>query len=281
MEALLEQISQQQKETWNKFSMGWRKWDDLAMNFMKPVGDEIIRLIKPKSDDYVLDIASGTGEPGLTIAKMLNRGKVVFTDISDGMLESAKDNAVKRGIRNIETRVCDVSDLPFEDNIFDAISCRFGYMFFPDMSLATREIYRVLKPGGRIATSVWNVHEKNFWVTAIMEPIKNNIQLPPVPEGAPGMFRCAQNGLMSKLFKDTGLKNIYETEIHAKLNAGTFDTYWNFMTEVVAPAVAALSQADEDTKANIKCEVYSLLKQKFPDGNISPDASTITVYGEK
>ena len=71
METQLIQIRELQKEVWNRFSPGWKKWDELTMDFMKPMADEIIRLLKPKDNDFVLDVASGTGEPGLTIAAML------------------------------------------------------------------------------------------------------------------------------------------------------------------------------------------------------------------
>jgi len=170
MESQLEQIREQQKEIWNRFSPGWKKWDDLTMKFLKPMGDEIIHLIKPRNGDVVLDVASGTGEPGITIASRLDSGKVVATDLAEGMLEIARENAVRQGIKNLEIRACDVSELPFADNSFDSISCRFGFMFFPDVLLATKEMVRVLKPGGRIAAAVWNGPEKNFWVTASWAP---------------------------------------------------------------------------------------------------------------
>ena len=192
MEAQLVQIREQQKEIWNRFSPGWKKWDDLTMNFLKPIGDEIIHLIKPKDVDVVLDVASGTGEPGLTIATRLRGGIVVIADLSEGMLEVARENAARRGIKNLEIVACDVSELPFPDNSFDSISCRFGFMFFPDMLLAAKEMVRVLKPGGRIAAAVWNVPEKNFWATAILSIINKNMQLMPPPPGAPGLFRCAK-----------------------------------------------------------------------------------------
>ena len=169
MELQLEAIREQQKASWNNFSPGWKKWDDLTMDFLKPMGDEIIRMLKPKSNEMILDVAGGTGEPGLTIASMINGGKVFITDIAEGMLEIAEENAMLRGIKNIETRVCDVCELPFDDETFDAISCRKGFMFFPDMSLAAEEMVRVLRPGGRISASVWDGPEKNFWVTAIMD----------------------------------------------------------------------------------------------------------------
>jgi ubiquinone/menaquinone biosynthesis C-methylase UbiE len=281
MEQQLEEIREQQKASWNKFSPGWKKWNDLMMDFLKPVGDEIIRSINPKGTDVVLDIAAGTGEPGLTIATMLKGGKVIITDLSEDMLEIAKEHAKERGINNIETRACDVSELPFADNTFDAISCRFGFMFFPDMLLATKEMVRVLKPGGRIAVAVWNVPEKNFWVTVTGGTINRNMQLPVPPPEAPGMFRCAEEGLIQGLFQQAGLKNISEKEVTGKLKSGTTDVYWNMMTEVAAPFVAALSQADDAMKEKIKTEVYQALNQKYPDGNIIIDSSALVIYGEK
>lgn len=281
MEQQLEQIRDEQKEVWNRFSHGWDKWNDITMDFLKPMGDEIISLIEAGGNDVVLDIASGTGEPGLTIATQLNGGKVIGTDLSEGMLEVAKEKAKQRGIQNFETQVCDVCELPFKDNSFDAVSCRFGFMFFSDMELAAKEIARVLKPGGKIATSVWNAPEKNFWVTATMGIINKNMQLPPQPPGSPGMFRCAKPGFMAELFTKAGLKNVGEKEITGKLEAKTADNYWNYMTEVAAPIVAALSKADDAMKATIKSEVYEGLHKKYKEGEVLIDSSALIIYGEK
>lgn len=280
MNQQLEEIREQQKQSWNKFSAGWKKWDEMTMNFLKPMGDEIITSINPSGTSKVLDIAAGTGEPGLTIATMLDGGVVTITDLSEDMLAIAKENAERRGIHNIETTACDVCELPFTDNSFDAISCRFGFMFFPDMQLAANEMARVLKPGGRIATSVWNVPEKNFWVTATMGTINRNMELPPPPPGSPGMFRCAKPGLIKELFEKAGLKNVTEKEVASKLNSGTVENYWNMMTEIGAPIVAALSKADDAMHQKIKKEVFELVSQKYP-GNVAIDAGAIVISAEK
>lgn len=281
MEQQLEMIREQQRASWNKFSPGWKKWDDLFMDFLKPMGDEIIRQLNPESDDVVLDIAAGTGEPGLTIAKLVRNGKVVITDLAEEMVQIAKANANARGIRNIETVVCDVTELPFPDNSFDAISCRFGFMFFPDMLLAAKEMLRVLKPGGRVATSVWNVPEKNFWITATMGALNRNIEMPaPVP-GAPGMFRCAKEGLMAELFRQAGFQNVSVTEVPGKMKSKTADLYWEVMTEVAGPVVAALSNADEILKEKIRNEVCLAVNKRYPQQPIQVDASALVIYGEK
>ena len=281
MNEQLVQIREQQKEVWNRFSPGWKKWDDLTMDFLKPMADEIIRLLKPKDNDVVLDVASGTGEPGLSIAARLRGGIVVATDLSEGMLKVARENAVRQGIKNFEIVASDVSELPFQDNSFDSVSCRFGFMFFPDMLLAAKEMVRVLKPGGRIAATVWSGPERNLWASSIMGIISKNMQLVSPPPGAPGLFRCAKSGFVADLFEQAGLKNISETEVRGKLNIGNRKVYWNFMTEVAAPVVAALSNADCEMKIKIRSEVFNLIKEKYSNGKLAIDSDAFVIYGEK
>ncbi|MDB5121869.1 MAG: methyltransferase type 11 [Sphingobacteriales bacterium] len=85
MDEQLLQIRDQQKASWNKFSPGWKKWDELMMDFMKPDGEEIIRLLQPKGNDIILYIAS-----------MLTGGKVFITDLAEDMLAAARENAEKK-----------------------------------------------------------------------------------------------------------------------------------------------------------------------------------------
>jgi ubiquinone/menaquinone biosynthesis C-methylase UbiE len=280
MEAILEQIREQQKQSWNKFSSGWKKWDTVNREFLGPMGTAIIDAIQPSGNDMVLDIAAGTGEPGLSIAALLNGGKVIITDLAEDMLEVAKEKAAKSGTANIDFVACDVCQLPFENNSFDAVSCRFGFMFFPDMQLAANEIRRVLKPGGKFATAVWDIPEKNFWVTAMMDIINENIKQPP-PPGGTGIFRCSKPGLMQSIFETAGFTNIVSEEVPSQLNAGTADGYWNMMTEIAAPVVAALLKADTATYNAIKEQVYTLMSQKYPDGKVILKASAIVLSGCK
>lgn len=281
MEAQLEQIREQQKETWNKFSSGWRKWDDFTMEWLRPMGTEIINSLKLKPADVVLDVAAGTGEPGLTIATIVTDGKVVITDLAEGMLDVARDNAAKKGVTNCEFVRCDVCELPFDDETFDAVSCRFGFMFFPDMLLAAKEMARVLKPGGKIAAAVWGAPDKNFWITATMSVINQHMQLPASPQGAPSMFRCAAPGFLADLFAQAGFRNTTEKQVNGKLQAGTTANYWRFMNDVAAPVVAALSKADDNTRDKIKEGVLTSISENTLAGNVALDYGTLVVYGQK
>ncbi len=253
----------------------------IYQNFLKPMGDEIIRELKLKDTDVVLDVAAGTGEPGLTIAGIVKNGKVVISDLADGMLDVARDHAGARGIRNVEFQAADVSELPFEDNTFDAISCRMGFMFFPDMLMAAKEMRRVLKPGGRIATSVWSTPDKNIWMTATMGKINSNMQLPPPPAGAPGMFRCGAPGQLAAIFEQAGLKNVQEQQVNGSVGYDSKDHYWSMLNEVAAPVVAAMSKADDAMRDKIRQDVYGILDGRMNSDGISMDYGSLIVYGEK
>lgn len=266
METQTEQIREQQKLTWNKFSLGWKKWDEFTMNFLKPMGDAIVMNLQLKDQDQVLDVATGTGEPGLTIAGLIPNGKVIGTDLAEDMLAIAAEHAKSKGLGNYETLSADVCQLPFEDATFDAISCRMGFMFFPDMLLAASQMFRVLKSGGRLSTSVWDGPEGNNWITTIMSVIQQHVVFPHPEPGAPGMFRCGEPDLIPHLFKQVGFKTIVTEQISGKVDYQSFDRYWEIMLDIGAPIVAALSGADESTKAKIKAEVAELFRAKNKDG---------------
>ena len=149
------------------------------------------------------------------------------------------------------------------------------------MQLAANEMFRVLKPGGRVVTSVWDGPEKNFWVTAIGGTINRNMELPSPPPEAPGMFRCAKTGLIEDLFRNAGAARTSVDEVNIKLSCGTADVYWNMMTEVAAPFVAALSKADDAMRTKIKSEVLDIVNQRFNHGDVTFDGTSLVIYGKK
>jgi hypothetical protein len=113
----------------------------------------------------------------------------------------------------------------------------------------------------------------------MMEHIKKHIEQPTPPAGAPGMFRCAQQGVLSSLFAAAGLKDVSEAEIPCELDCGGAQAYWDMMTEIAAPVVAALGTANEATVSAVKTDVLTSMHERHPDGAI--DACGLLIVGVK
>ena len=147
--------------------------------------------------------------------------------------------------------MCSADDLPFGDAAFDSISVRFGYMFFPDVARATAEFARVLRPGGRLCSSVWAGPGENPWTTIAMQAIAAEAVLePPGPDG-PGMFRCAVPGYVSALYQIAGLRDVAEWNVDVELVTDSPVQYWEMISEHVSLAVAALAQVGEPARERI------------------------------
>ena len=252
-----DEIRDGQRVTWARCSAGWEKWDQVITEQLAPVATAMIGSLGIGDEYQHLDIASGTGEPGLSVARLSPSGRVVLTDLSPEMLDVATRRADGLGLANIEARVCSADDLPFDDATFDGVSVRFGYMFFPDLAKATAEFARVLKPGGRLSSSVWIEPESNPWTAVVMKAIAAETEIPAPDPDRPGMFRCAAAGCVSTLYADAGLSDIAEWNVDVELVTSTPSEYWEVATEHVSSAVMALEQVDDLTRDRIRASVLA------------------------
>src|SRR5271170_1297709 len=132
------------------------KWKAKSAAMGRPVTDALVEYAQPKSGMRVLDLASGTGEPGISLAlKVGPQGHVTAIDLSAELLSLARERAQARGLTNFCAQQADAHNLPFPDSSFDLATSRFGVMFFRDPELAFRQLRRVLRPGARACFVVW------------------------------------------------------------------------------------------------------------------------------
>lgn len=279
--ASADEIRNGQRATWAGLSTGWEKWDSVIMDQLGPVSDAMIERLSIAGDQRHLDIASGTGEPGLSIARLAPRGRVVLTDLTPEMLDVAPRRAAASGITNIETKVCSADDLPFDDATFDSISVRFGYMFFPDAARATAEFARVLKPGGRLCSSVWVKPDDNPWTGIVMQAIATEVVLPPPDPDKPNMFRCAAPGYVGALYEAAGLGDVEEWDVDVELETQSPTEYWEMMSEHVSLAVAALQQVDEPARERIAKAVMANVSAYERDGKVRVPGVARCIVGTK
>jgi SAM-dependent methyltransferase len=276
-----DEIREGQRATWAALSASWDKWDSVIMAQLAPVGEAIIEHLHIAADQHHLDVASGTGEPGLSIARRAPTGRVVLTDLAAEMLEVAARRATAQGFANVETMVCSADDLPFEDATFDSVSVRFGYMFFPEVARATAEFARVLRPGGRLCSSVWVEPERNPWTSIVLQAVATEVVLaPPDPDG-PSMFRCAAPGHVSDLYTAAGLRDVGEWDIDVELVAHSPEHYWEITSEHVSLAVAALQRVDGATRERIRARAVATVRAFEEDGTVRVPGLARCIVGTK
>jgi len=131
-------------------------YDSAANSFWARFGQRTIDRLGLRSGERVLDVCSGSGASAIPAAeKVAPNGSVIGVDLSEKLLGLARSKAKAKGLRNIEFRTGDMLELPFPDGHFDVAVCVFGVFFVPDMAAAVRSLWRVVRPGGRLALTTW------------------------------------------------------------------------------------------------------------------------------
>jgi ubiquinone/menaquinone biosynthesis C-methylase UbiE len=108
--------------------------------------ERLVEIAQPQPDWVVLDVATGGGHTALAFAPHVAR--VVATDLTPKMLEEAEAHVASQGVINVEFKLADAEDLPFEDETFDLVTCRIAPHHFPDCARFVQEGARVLRAGG-------------------------------------------------------------------------------------------------------------------------------------
>lgn len=155
-----------------------------------------------KKDDFqVLDLATGRGEPGETIARQFPRAFVVATDISPDQIALAQETTAT--LPHMTAQVADMQDLhQFEDNSFDIVTCCYGFTFPANIPKAISESYRVLKPGGQLIATTWNRVKMMEKVRLIMDQVLGGTPSPITP------LCLSEPGLFESMLAEAGYVNL-------------------------------------------------------------------------
>lgn len=174
--------------------------------------------------DSVLDIGSGTGDPAISIGLALKgSGGVVACDLTPDMLVHTRGRAGNVGLNVIDYAAADMMALPFADDSFDCVTCRFGLMFPADRIAAAREALRVLRPGGRVAYVVWGPYEENPPFFVLRRAIADAVG---EAEGPPSQrHSLGQPGQLLRILDAAGFSNTEERELRYRRPVDDLDDY--------------------------------------------------------
>ena len=232
---------------WAAVAGAWAEHAEYAEARRAPVTDRMLDLTAPRPGEHVLELACGPGGLGLAAAaRVAPDGVVVQSDVVPAMTEIAAARARDLGIGNVGTRVLDLEHIAEPDGSYDVVLCSEGLMFVPDPAGAAREIRRVLRPGGRVAVTVWGPRARNPWLGLVLDAVGAQIGRPVPPPGVPGPFSLADRDGLGRLLRDAGLGDVVVEELPVPLRAATFEEWWTRTSALAGPLATILAGLSED-----------------------------------
>ena len=246
-----ETARQQSRAAWGTVAPGWYAQRDQLWRASRPVSEWMVRKLDPKPGDTVLELAAGLADTGLMAARLVGEsGRVIVTDFTPEMVAAARRRAEELGVQNAEFRVLDAERMDLETDIVDGVLCRWAYMLMIDPTAAFAETRRVLRPGGRLAFSVWAARERNPALSLVGGVLESQGHIPPPDPNAPSAFAMADPGRIRELVVGAGFAEPEIEEVAFRWPFADQDAYWRYLTETAASASPVLrALAPEEQKA--------------------------------
>ena len=231
----------------------------------------------------VLDVASGIGEPAVTAASHVGPdGSVVATDYSGSMLAIAQERAAELGLSNLETQVVDGEMLDFPANSFDAALCRWGLMLMPNPTESASRVAEALAPGGKFAAAVWGPPPEVPLAGVAMGVIMKALEMPPPPEGAPGIFSLSAPGSIEDVFKTAGFSDVHTEEMTVIIELPSAETFVEMFRDTAGAVTTMVAEQPAQMQEEIWGQVTAGIRRFATDeGSIRLPNQTICVVGTK
>lgn len=208
-------------------------WNTIAEKFdvwiphVAPVGDALLKALEIHPGNTVLDVACGTGEPALTLARRMGRRvTITCTDASEAMVDAARNKAKREGIHGVEFCCMPAEKLEFADQSFDRVMCRFGVMLFTDALQGLKEMHRVLHPTGRFAIAVWSTPDTMTTLQWAYRVLRNRLpeeHHPPLAK----VTSLSGDGVLEEHLRRAGFRNFTIAEHSFDYSFGSFQEYWD------------------------------------------------------
>ncbi len=274
----LARFKEEQRQQWSRAAGPWQRWHEPFSQMTREATVAIVTAAELAEGMKVLDLASGTGEPALTIAGLVGpSGSVVASDLVAEMVGAVEENARRRGLTNVTCQQIDAEEIPLPDATFGRVTCRFGVMFFPDTARALGEIHRVLRPGGLAVFTAWAPPELNPFFSSVSEVLGRYGLLTPPPPDAPGVFRFAKPGSLSAAMEGAGFRQVSEGQRRISWRwPGSLDEFWEWWQEST-PFRRAIENAEPDRRRAVLDDLRTMLQQLLVGEQVDFGGATIVL----
>ncbi len=277
MSAKTAAYKQSEREGWNKFSARYTK---VALPEFRPFGRRLIEMAALGKGMWVLDVATGPGEPALTIARRVGpRGLVLGVDFAPVMVRRARGRAQRAGARHAHFREMDAERLQLEGMTFDRVFCRFGLMLMPNAERALKEMRRVLVPGGRVAVAVWSAQPKVNTLGVVRRALQRYDAFHP-PPGAPDFFRFGKAGAVERALRAAGFRQVRAERVTVEWVFKGPDEFWDSMKR--GPSLRrALAKVSPVVRRAVQNDVFCALEKFRRRGKLRIPNEAVLAMGIK
>lgn len=257
---------------------GWERWRARIDAAVAPVRRWMVRELAPKPGDTVLELAAASGDTGLEAAALVgDEGRLISTDLTPAMVEIGRRRAAEVGARNVEHRVMDAERIELPDRSVDGVLCRFAYMLMADPAAALAETRRVLRPGGRVALSVWGPPERNPWIAIGGRALVEGGRMPPAA-GDPSPFSLADAGRTAALIGGAGLVGVRTEEVPVTVAYRDADDYLDVGSDTAGPLGMALRRLSASDREAVRRRLEDALAPfAGDDGHLVPGVALCAV----
>ena len=261
----MSEVNKNQKDFWSgKGGNIWVERQNVMDTMLSPLGEAALNKLNFNEEENVLDIGCGCGHTTLNIAKRIEPlGNVTGLDISEPMLERAKESAVEMSITNTTFKCVDVQTEDLGDQIYSAAFSRFGVMFFEDSIAAFKNINRSLISGGCLSFVCWQSPAVNPWQSLFIQEIKKFLELPSPPPRSPGPFAFMESEYVFSILEESKFQDIniegHEAEVNMFSGRSLSDSVKDYIS--INPVVTEMlrdSSEDQTTEiVNSAIEAFS------------------------
>ena len=252
----MSEVNKNQKDFWSgKGGDIWVERQNAMDTMLSPLGEAALNKLDFNEEENVLDIGCGCGHTTLDIAKRIGpSGNVTGLDISEPMLNRAKESAVEMSLTNTSFKCVDVQTEDLGEAIYSTAFSRFGVMFFEDSIAAFKNINKSLISGGCLSFVCWQSPAVNPWQSLFIQEIKKFLELPSPPPRSPGPFAFMESEYVSSILEESKFQDItiegYETEVNMFSGRSLSDSVKDYIS--INPVVTGmLKESSEDKIAEI------------------------------